>query len=84
MKLDTNQSWISFRIESVESVIIFKNKHVILRFDGEKVKIEMSKAFKNKQCGMCGHYDDEVEGEFRRADNEHWYVRLVRGGRSRR
>ena len=30
----------------------------------------MNKMFKNQQCGMCGHYDEESEGEFRRADNE--------------
>uniref|UniRef100_A0A1I7X9X0 Vitellogenin domain-containing protein n=1 Tax=Heterorhabditis bacteriophora TaxID=37862 RepID=A0A1I7X9X0_HETBA len=32
-------------------------------------KIQLSPLFKNKQCGICGHYDGEEMNDFRGADN---------------
>jgi hypothetical protein len=34
-------------------------------FDGYAVNIKMSPMYRNVQCGLCGHYDLETEGEFR-------------------
>jgi hypothetical protein len=41
-----------------------------VRFDGRVVRVELSQQYKGRQCGLCGHYDDDRENEFRRADNE--------------
>jgi len=51
-------------------MITFENEDLLVRFDGLNVEIQMNEMYKNKQCGMCGHYDGESEGEFRRADNQ--------------
>ncbi|CAI4220756.1 unnamed protein product, partial [Auanema sp. JU1783] len=42
---------------------------VLVHFDGYEAKIQLSTLYKNKQCGLCGHYDNEETNEFRRADN---------------
>jgi hypothetical protein len=44
---------------------------VKVSFDGYAAEISVSEYFKNKQCGMCGHFDGERANEFRRADNEY-------------
>lgn len=45
-------------------------EQVAVQFDGYQANLKMSRLFKNKQCGLCGHYDGEKTNEFRRADNE--------------
>uniref|UniRef100_A0A1I7WWX0 VWFD domain-containing protein n=1 Tax=Heterorhabditis bacteriophora TaxID=37862 RepID=A0A1I7WWX0_HETBA len=42
---------------------------VLVTFDGYQAKIQLSPLFKNKQCGICGHYDGEEMNDFRGADN---------------
>jgi hypothetical protein len=39
-------------------------------FDGEKAQVKISPFYKNKQCGLCGHYDDDTEDEYRTSNNE--------------
>ncbi|CAJ0581764.1 unnamed protein product, partial [Mesorhabditis spiculigera] len=42
-----------------------------VRFDGRVVRVELSQELKGRQCGLCGHYDDDRHDEFRGADNKH-------------
>ncbi|PIO52420.1 von Willebrand factor type D domain protein [Teladorsagia circumcincta] len=42
---------------------------VVVLFDGIEVNIKLSHMYKNKQCGICGHYDGEKWNDMRRADN---------------
>ncbi|VDL71114.1 unnamed protein product [Nippostrongylus brasiliensis] len=42
---------------------------VVVMFDGFEVNIKLSHLFKNKQCGVCGHYDGEKWNDLRRADD---------------
>ncbi|KAK6059849.1 von Willebrand factor type D domain protein [Cooperia oncophora] len=35
---------------------------VVVLFDGIEAYIKLSHLYKNKQCGICGHYDGEVSG----------------------
>jgi len=38
---------------------------VSVAFDGETAKIQVASLYKNVQCGLCGHYNDEQEDVFR-------------------
>lgn len=41
-----------------------------VRFNGKKAWIKISSQYKNGQCGLCGHYDDEQADEWRMNNNE--------------
>jgi len=43
---------------------------VRVTFDGYAAQIQMSHMYKNAQCGLCGHYNDEKTDVFRTASNE--------------
>jgi len=45
---------------------------VQVRFNGKKAWIKLSKLYKETQCGLCGHYDDnsDSENELRMGNNE--------------
>lgn len=36
----------------------------------QKVTVKISKLYKNQQCGICGHYDDNSENELRMSNNK--------------
>jgi hypothetical protein len=66
------------RVERLEKNRVYKKNDLVLveldgvtvEFDGHTANIKMSEYYKNKQCGICGHFDGEKKNEFRRADNE--------------
>lgn len=37
-----------------------KLEDVVVRFDGYTVRVYMGKHMTEKQCGLCGHFDEEV------------------------
>jgi hypothetical protein len=41
---------------------------VQVRFNGKKAWIKLSKLYKNKQCGLCGHYDEDSDNDLRMGD----------------
>ncbi|KAL3076037.1 hypothetical protein niasHT_032634 [Heterodera trifolii] len=45
---------------------------IAVRFNGRKAWLKVSQAYKNAQCGLCGHYDDadEQEQELRMANGQ--------------
>jgi hypothetical protein len=43
---------------------------VQVRFNGQKCVIRISNAYKEGQCGLCGHYNDEQEDEWRMSNNK--------------
>lgn len=51
-------------------------------FDGYAADIKMSRMYQNDQCGLCGHFDEEMseESEFRNPQNQ--YVTLPEFSRS--
>ncbi|VDK56203.1 unnamed protein product [Anisakis simplex] len=57
-------------INNRDDIVIVELEDVTVRFDGVSASIKMSPLFKNVQCGICGHYDDEARDEYRKADNE--------------
>jgi HEAT repeat protein len=50
--------------------VALKEAGVRVQFDGYSVKVQMSPALQARQCGICGHYDNEVEDELRTPQNE--------------
>jgi hypothetical protein len=53
---------------SYNKVYVSKNG-VNVEFDGEEAKIKVGGMYKNIQCGLCGHYNDEENDDFRMSDN---------------
>ncbi|KAF8354017.1 hypothetical protein PRIPAC_95640 [Pristionchus pacificus] len=66
------------RVEKLEEARVYKKNEVVVvelddvtvEFDGYTANVKLSEYYKNKQCGICGHFDGEKKTEFRRADNE--------------
>ncbi|VDP06515.1 unnamed protein product [Heligmosomoides polygyrus] len=44
---------------------------VVVRFDGYTVRVYMGKHMTEKQCGLCGHFDEERDNEFLTANKEY-------------
>ncbi|GMT35754.1 hypothetical protein PFISCL1PPCAC_27051, partial [Pristionchus fissidentatus] len=59
----------NYGLEKRGDVVIFENSDIFVKFDGFKAEIKMNELYKAKQCGLCGHYDGEKKGEFRKADD---------------
>ncbi|KHJ95199.1 hypothetical protein OESDEN_04858 [Oesophagostomum dentatum] len=60
-----------YRIEKIEENLYkIDIEDVVVLFDGYEANIKLSQMYKNKQCGICGHYDGEKWNDLRRADNE--------------
>ncbi|GMT24476.1 hypothetical protein PFISCL1PPCAC_15773, partial [Pristionchus fissidentatus] len=58
------------RVYQKNEMVVVELDDVTVHFDGYTAQIKMSEYYKNKQCGLCGHFDGEKKTEFRRADNE--------------
>ncbi|KAI6194866.1 Vit-6 [Aphelenchoides besseyi] len=41
-----------------------------VRFDGRQVLIKITDAYLNKQCGVCGHYNNDRQDTLRKNDNK--------------
>ena len=57
-------------VRRAEELVSLESEHLKVDFDGFTANIKLSEYYKNKQCGMCGHFDGERTNDFRRADNE--------------
>uniref|UniRef100_A0A914CNF1 Vitellogenin n=1 Tax=Acrobeloides nanus TaxID=290746 RepID=A0A914CNF1_9BILA len=60
------------KIESSELTIYeLKCPHAqtILRFDGQKIIIKIADMYMNRQCGVCGHMNNDREDDFLKHDN---------------
>ncbi|KAJ1370299.1 hypothetical protein KIN20_031990 [Parelaphostrongylus tenuis] len=53
-----------------ENLHEIETDEVSVVFDGYQANIKISPMYRNKQCGLCGHYDGEKWNDLRRADNE--------------
>jgi len=57
-------------IETTYDQVYVRKSGVSVQFDGEEVKIKVSGMYKNLQCGLCGHYNDEEEDVFRMSNGK--------------
>jgi hypothetical protein len=60
-----------YGIDYSENEVNIETRDVSARFNGKKIWIQLAQTHKNTQCGLCGHYNDDAEDEFRMANNEH-------------
>uniref|UniRef100_A0A914HBT3 Vitellogenin n=1 Tax=Globodera rostochiensis TaxID=31243 RepID=A0A914HBT3_GLORO len=58
--------------EPQQSDVTIRTEDIAVRFNGRKAWLKVSRAFKNTQCGLCGHYDDsdDQEEELRMANGK--------------
>jgi len=45
-------------------------RDVSVRFNGKKAWIKIAREYVNAQCGLCGHYDNSQDDEWRMSNNE--------------
>jgi len=69
-KIDDYENLKDYGVEYSEDMVRINTRDVSVRFDGEKAWVKISPLHKNKQCGLCGHYDDQEDDEFRMNNNE--------------
>nr|prf vitellogenin:ISOTYPE=6 [Caenorhabditis elegans] len=53
-----------------KNTLKFDSDDVTVQFDGVNARIHLSALYRNQQCGLCGHYDNEKETEFYDAENQ--------------
>jgi hypothetical protein len=59
-----------YGIDYSRNMVRIANRDVTVKFDGEEASVKIADTHKNTQCGLCGHYDDDSEDEFRMGNNE--------------
>jgi hypothetical protein len=59
-----------YGIDYTKNLVRIANRDVTVRFDGEEASVKISASYKNTQCGLCGHYNDDSEDDFRMSNNE--------------
>jgi hypothetical protein len=57
-------------VETTYNQVYVSQSGVKVQFDGEEAKIKVSGMYKNLQCGLCGHFNDEQEDVFRMGNGE--------------
>ncbi|CAD5217142.1 unnamed protein product [Bursaphelenchus xylophilus] len=60
----------NFGVEIIsQKKMVVSVRGITVTFNGRQANVQISGAYKNLQCGLCGHYDNEEEEEFRMSDN---------------
>jgi hypothetical protein len=70
-RVEDTQELLDYGIDYQEREVSIETRDVTVRFNGQKAWIKLAQTHKNTQCGLCGHYNDDAEDEFRMANNEH-------------
>jgi hypothetical protein len=70
-RVEDTQELLDYGIDYTEREVNVDTRDVSVRFNGQKAWIKLAQSNKNTQCGLCGHYNDDGEDEFRMANNEH-------------
>lgn len=65
------QELLDYGIDYTKEMVNIETRDVNVRFSGRKIWIKLAQTHKNTQCGLCGHYNDDAEDEFRMANNQH-------------
>jgi hypothetical protein len=62
--------WEDYDITKLDNMVTIETRDVTARFNGRQAWIKIAQIYKNNQCGICGHYDDDEENEFVKGNNE--------------
>jgi hypothetical protein len=65
------QELLDYGIDYTKEMVNIDTRDVSAKFNGRKIWIKLAQTHKNTQCGLCGHYNDDAEDEFRMANNQH-------------
>lgn len=65
-----------------KNTIKFESDEVTVQFDGINTRLHLSAIYRNQQCGLCGHYDNEKETEFYDAENQENTIPVSKNSRS--
>jgi len=57
-------------IETSYNNVYVRQSGVSVQADGEEIKIKIGGMYKNLQCGLCGHFNDEEEDVFRMSNGQ--------------
>jgi hypothetical protein len=80
-RVEDAQDLQDYGIDYDENMVHIETRDVSVSFDGQKAWIKLAQTHKNTQCGLCGHYNDDAEDEFRMANNENtWDVKEFHRG----
>ncbi|KAJ1364139.1 hypothetical protein KIN20_024159 [Parelaphostrongylus tenuis] len=61
-----------YDIEKIEdNMVRVKLEDLEVRFDGYDTKVYMGKHMSQRQCGLCGHFDEDKDNEFHTSKNEY-------------
>ncbi|VDL62423.1 unnamed protein product [Nippostrongylus brasiliensis] len=61
-----------YKIEMIgDNMILIKLEDLEVHFDGYDVKVYMGKHMSERQCGLCGHFDDVKDNDFLTAKKEY-------------
>lgn len=69
-RVEDEESLQDMGINLRDEIATVELEDVLVRFDGHAASVKISPIYKNGQCGICGHYDEDREDELRKADNE--------------
>jgi len=69
-QVQDEQELLEEGVELSYSQAYVRQSGVNVQFDGEEAKIKVSGMYKNLQCGLCGHYNDEEEDVFRMGNGQ--------------
>ncbi|KAI6231775.1 hypothetical protein M3Y95_00417100 [Aphelenchoides besseyi] len=50
--------------------VYVSKRGINVEFDGQEAKVKIGGQYKNLQCGLCGHYNDEEDDVFRMGNNQ--------------
>jgi hypothetical protein len=70
----TKDEYERYNIRKIESsgMAIYEvkchNAQLILRFDGQKISIKIADLYMNRQCGICGHMNNDRSDDFLKSD----------------
>lgn len=57
-------------IETTYNQVYVRVSGVSVQFDGEEANVKVSGMYKNLQCGLCGHFNDESDDTFRMGNGQ--------------
>jgi hypothetical protein len=72
-RMDDPRELLDYGVDYDTDMVQIDTRDISVRFDGKKCWIKLSEFYKNTQCGLCGHYNDDTDDEFRMNNNEHTY-----------
>jgi hypothetical protein len=69
-RINDYDSLRDYGVEYDPELVRIETRDFSVRFDGEQAWVRVSPFYKSSQCGLCGHYDDDTDDEYRMNNDE--------------